>query len=40
MNARDFGIEYFNELDKRQGIVHVVGPRAGLHAAGHDDRLR
>ena len=23
-NARDFGVEYFNELDKRQGIVHVV----------------
>src|SRR6195952_3719638 len=25
-NARDFGIEYFHERDKRQGIVHVVGP--------------
>src|SRR5215207_4669954 len=23
-NAKDFGIEYFNELDVRQGIVHVI----------------
>src|SRR3954465_917431 len=22
-NARDFGVEYFNERDTRQGIVHV-----------------
>ena len=25
-NARDFGIEYYNELDKRQGVVHIIGP--------------
>ena len=25
-NAREFGVEYYNELDRRQGIVHVVGP--------------
>src|SRR5688572_33163585 len=25
-NAREFGIEYYNERDRRQGIVHVVGP--------------
>src|SRR3954467_1637405 len=24
-NAADFGVEYFNELDHRQGIVHIVG---------------
>src|SRR5678809_1503970 len=24
-NAKDFGIEYFNEFDKRQGIVHIIG---------------
>src|SRR5664279_136253 len=24
-NAKDFGVEYFNELDHRQGIVHIVG---------------
>src|SRR3954454_17199467 len=23
-NAREFGIEYYNEHDKRQGIVHVI----------------
>src|ERR1700742_1943984 len=25
-NARDFGIEYYNEFDRRQGIVHIIGP--------------
>ena len=39
-NAREFGIEYFNEFDKRQGIVHVDRPRAGLYAARHHHRLR
>jgi 3-isopropylmalate/(R)-2-methylmalate dehydratase large subunit len=34
MNARDFGIEYFNELDKRQGIVHVIGPEQGFTLPG------
>ena len=29
-NAKEFGIEYYNELDKRQGIVHVVGPEQGF----------
>src|SRR5436305_10891062 len=24
-NAREFGIDYFNEHDRRQGIVHVIG---------------
>lgn len=33
-NARAFGIEYFNELDKRQGIVHVVGPEQGFTLPG------
>ena len=33
-NARDFGIEYFNELDMRQGIVHVVGPEQGFTLPG------
>ena len=33
-NAREFGIEYFNELDKRQGIVHVVGPEQGFTLPG------
>ena len=26
--------------DRRQGIVHVIGPEQGLTPAGHDDRLR
>ena len=34
MNASAFGIEYFNELDKRQGIVHVVGPEQGFTLPG------
>ena len=33
-NARDFGIEYYNELDRRQGIVHVVGPEQGFTLPG------
>jgi 3-isopropylmalate/(R)-2-methylmalate dehydratase large subunit len=33
-NARDFGIDYFNETDKRQGIVHVVGPEQGFTLPG------
>ena len=33
-NAKDFGIEYFDELDKRQGIVHVVGPEQGFTLPG------
>jgi len=33
-NAKDFGVEYYNELDKRQGIVHVVGPEQGFTLPG------
>jgi 3-isopropylmalate/(R)-2-methylmalate dehydratase large subunit len=33
-NARDFGIEYYNECDRRQGIVHVVGPEQGFTLPG------
>jgi 3-isopropylmalate/(R)-2-methylmalate dehydratase large subunit len=33
-NARDFGIEYFDELDRRQGIVHVIGPEQGFTLPG------
>ena len=33
-NATDFGIEYYNELDVRQGIVHVVGPEQGFTLPG------
>jgi 3-isopropylmalate/(R)-2-methylmalate dehydratase large subunit len=33
-NARDFGIEYFHERDRRQGIVHVIGPEQGFTLPG------
>ncbi|MFN3673194.1 MAG: 3-isopropylmalate dehydratase large subunit, partial [Bosea sp. (in: a-proteobacteria)] len=33
-NAADFGVEYFNERDKRQGIVHIVGPEQGFTLPG------
>jgi 3-isopropylmalate/(R)-2-methylmalate dehydratase large subunit len=33
-NASDFGIEYFNELDHRQGIVHIIGPEQGFTLPG------
>ncbi len=33
-NCRDFGISLFDLSDKRQGIVHVVGPELGLTQPG------
>ncbi|GHC74138.1 3-isopropylmalate dehydratase large subunit [Limoniibacter endophyticus] len=33
-NAADFGIEYYNEADQRQGIVHIVGPEQGFTLPG------
>jgi 3-isopropylmalate/(R)-2-methylmalate dehydratase large subunit len=33
-NAADFGIEYYHERDRRQGIVHVVGPEQGFTLPG------
>ncbi|GAB5377642.1 MAG: 3-isopropylmalate dehydratase large subunit [Acuticoccus sp.] len=33
-NVVDFGIEYYNELDERQGIVHIVGPEQGFTLPG------
>jgi 3-isopropylmalate/(R)-2-methylmalate dehydratase large subunit len=33
-NAREFGVEYYNERDVRQGIVHVVGPEQGFTLPG------
>ncbi|MET0605974.1 MAG: 3-isopropylmalate dehydratase large subunit [Beijerinckiaceae bacterium] len=33
-NARDFGVEYFNEQDIRQGIVHIIGPEQGFTLPG------
>ncbi|MGJ8529179.1 3-isopropylmalate dehydratase large subunit [Maritalea sp.] len=34
MNAKDFDVEYFDELDKRQGVVHIVGPEQGFTLPG------
>jgi 3-isopropylmalate/(R)-2-methylmalate dehydratase large subunit len=33
-NAKDFGIEYYDERDPRQGIVHVIGPEQGFTLPG------
>ncbi|WP_137046499.1 3-isopropylmalate dehydratase large subunit [Pseudolabrys sp. FHR47] len=33
-NAKDFGITYFNEHDKRQGVVHIIGPEQGFTLPG------
>ena len=33
-NCRDYQIEYFDLLDQRQGIVHVVGPEQGATLPG------
>lgn len=33
-NSRDFGLEYFDEHDKRQGIVHIIGPEQGFTLPG------
>jgi 3-isopropylmalate/(R)-2-methylmalate dehydratase large subunit len=33
-NCREFNIRYFNLDDKKQGIVHIVGPEQGLTQPG------
>ena len=33
-NAREFGLTYFDMRDKRQGIVHVIGPEQGATLPG------
>ncbi|WNJ92177.1 3-isopropylmalate dehydratase large subunit [Bosea sp. 685] len=33
-NAKEFGVEYFDELDIRQGIVHIIGPEQGFTLPG------
>ena len=34
-NCRDFGIKLFGMTDKRQGIVHIVGPEQGFTQPGN-----
>jgi 3-isopropylmalate/(R)-2-methylmalate dehydratase large subunit len=33
-NARAFGIEYYDARDRRQGIVHIIGPEQGFTLPG------
>lgn len=33
-NTSEFGVEYYDELDKRQGIVHIIGPEQGFTLPG------
>lgn len=33
-NVKDFGITYFGMSDKRQGIVHIIGPEQGFTQPG------
>ena len=34
MNCREFGIKLFDMKDKRQGIVHIIGPEQGFTQPG------
>jgi 3-isopropylmalate/(R)-2-methylmalate dehydratase large subunit len=34
INAAEFGVEYYSESDKRQGIVHIIGPEQGFTLPG------
>ena len=33
-NCKEFGIELFDMIDKRQGIVHIIGPEQGFTQPG------
>lgn len=33
-NCKEFGVEYYSLTDKRQGIVHIVGPEQGFTQPG------
>ena len=33
-NAKEFGIEYYDEFDPRQGVVHIIGPEQGFTLPG------
>ncbi len=33
-NAAEFGVEYYSETDKRQGVVHIIGPEQGFTLPG------
>jgi 3-isopropylmalate/(R)-2-methylmalate dehydratase large subunit len=33
-NSAEFGVEYYDEFDARQGIVHIIGPEQGFTLPG------
>jgi len=33
-NTKEFGVEYYDETDIRQGIVHIIGPEQGFTLPG------
>ena len=33
-NVKDFGLDYFDEHDRRQGICHIIGPEQGFTLPG------
>ena len=33
-NCKEFGVEFFDVNDKRQGIVHIIGPEQGFTQPG------
>src|SRR5271165_2813033 len=33
-NAKEFGIESYDEFERRQGIVHIIGPEQGFTLPG------
>ena len=33
-NAKEFGVEYYDEFDPRQGVVHIIGPEQGFTLPG------
>ena len=33
-NTREFGVQYYDENDERQGIVHIIGPEQGFTLPG------
>ncbi len=40
VNCAEFGVNLIGLQDSRRGIVHIIGPGTGRHAARQDHRLR
>ncbi|CAE6421837.1 unnamed protein product [Rhizoctonia solani] len=39
-NVREFGLTYFGMKDRRQGIVHIIGPEQGFTHTAHSEPSR